>query len=33
MEYYGAGYGDAAIVYVVQPQASGLAMRFSGPHR
>ena len=24
MEYYGAGYGDAAIVYVVQPQASGL---------
>jgi dTDP-glucose pyrophosphorylase len=24
MEYYGAGYGDASIVYVVQPQASGL---------
>src|SRR5215207_3473538 len=24
MEYYGAGYGDATIAYVVQPQASGL---------
>jgi dTDP-glucose pyrophosphorylase len=24
MEYYGAGYGEAAIAYVVQPQASGL---------
>jgi len=24
MEYYGAGYGDASIAYVVQPQASGL---------
>src|SRR5215212_4550782 len=24
MEYYGAGYGDAIIAYVVQPQASGL---------
>ena len=24
MEYYGAGYGDAAIAYVVQPQPSGL---------
>src|SRR3954467_316432 len=24
MEYYGAGYGDAAIAYVVQPRASGL---------
>jgi glucose-1-phosphate thymidylyltransferase len=24
MEYYGAGYGDASIVYVVQPQPSGL---------
>jgi len=24
MEYYGAGYGAAAIAYVVQPQASGL---------
>jgi glucose-1-phosphate thymidylyltransferase len=24
MAYYGAGYGDAAIAYVVQPQASGL---------
>jgi glucose-1-phosphate thymidylyltransferase len=24
MEYYGAGYGNASIAYVVQPQASGL---------
>ncbi|UQA62964.1 nucleotidyltransferase family protein [Polyangium aurulentum] len=24
MEYYGGSYGDAAIAYVVQPQASGL---------
>jgi glucose-1-phosphate thymidylyltransferase len=24
MEYYGAGYGDAVIAYVVQPRASGL---------
>ena len=24
MEYYGAGYGEASIAYVVQPQASGL---------
>jgi glucose-1-phosphate thymidylyltransferase len=24
MEYYGAGYGDAAIAYVVQPRPSGL---------
>ena len=24
MEYYGAGYGDATIAYVVQPQANGL---------
>jgi dTDP-glucose pyrophosphorylase len=24
MEYYGSGYGDASIAYVVQPQASGL---------
>lgn len=24
MEYYGAGYGDAAIAYVVQPQPNGL---------
>jgi dTDP-glucose pyrophosphorylase len=24
MEYYGGGYGDAAIAYVVQPQPSGL---------
>jgi dTDP-glucose pyrophosphorylase len=24
MEYYGAGYGDASIAYVVQPQALGL---------
>jgi len=24
LEYYGAGYGEAAIAYVVQPQASGL---------
>src|SRR5215213_7438173 len=24
MEYYGAGYGDATIAYVVQPRASGL---------
>jgi dTDP-glucose pyrophosphorylase len=24
MEYYGGGYGDARIAYVVQPQASGL---------
>ncbi len=24
MEYYGAGYGDASIAYVVQPQANGL---------
>jgi glucose-1-phosphate thymidylyltransferase len=24
LEYYGAGYGDATIAYVVQPQASGL---------
>lgn len=24
MEYYGAGYGDASIAYVVQPRASGL---------
>ena len=24
MEYYGAGYGDATIAYVVQPQATGL---------
>jgi dTDP-glucose pyrophosphorylase len=24
MAYYGAGYGDAAIAYVVQPQATGL---------
>src|SRR3712207_9385153 len=24
MEYYGAGYGDASIAYVVQPQPSGL---------
>jgi dTDP-glucose pyrophosphorylase len=24
MEYYGAGYGDATIAYVVQPQAAGL---------
>src|SRR3954454_8194396 len=24
MQYYGAGYGNAAIAYMVQPQASGL---------
>jgi dTDP-glucose pyrophosphorylase len=24
MEYYGAGYGDASVAYVVQPQAAGL---------
>ena len=24
MEYYGAGYGEASVAYVVQPQASGL---------
>jgi dTDP-glucose pyrophosphorylase len=24
MEYYGAGYGDTSIAYVVQPQATGL---------
>ena len=24
MEYYGAGYGDASVAYVVQPQPSGL---------
>jgi glucose-1-phosphate thymidylyltransferase len=24
MEYYGAGYGDASVAYVVQPQANGL---------
>jgi glucose-1-phosphate thymidylyltransferase len=24
MEYYGAGYGDASIAYVVQPEATGL---------
>ena len=24
MEYYGAGYGEATVAYVVQPQASGL---------